>query len=221
MAAEGWISSNVDEVQAPAAKTRAVNSASIDKQRLETELNHKILSLQNAQMLRLLQATAWHSYIVPPQLLQGAIETNKKHADMTRGQSGHKVGPPHVQSYLSLLQSLIAMFEPKVNQEDGSAKAHLGRLQEHLQAYKTEGVDQGWKTISQLRVRITKDNVGVLNYQLSSMLSPDDRHAIEHALAFALQAIGGSIRPGGPPRSDTERKLQAQVDEIKQMLGKK
>ena len=54
-----------------------------------------------------------------------------------------------------------------------------------------------------------------------NLLAPQDRHNLEVALATGLKALGGEIKPGGPPRSDMERKLQVQIDEIKAMLSKK
>jgi hypothetical protein len=217
-----WMDTAVptDGEDAPPSKARTVCSKALNRQELQNDLEHKILSMQSAQMIRLLQATAWHSYIVTPVVIQSAAETNQKHADKTRGQSGHSLGPPHVQSYRSLLQKLIQLWEPKVT-DDQTAKAHLRKLKEHLKAYELAGVSQGWQSIAQLRVRVTKQNQGILNYQLSTMLTPQDRYDIEHALAAALIGLGGEVRPGGPPRSDMERKLQAQIDDIKTLLAKK
>ena len=93
-----WIDVPVpaDAEQRP-PKAQAVTSQSLDRQSLQNELDHKILSMQNAQMVRLLQASAWHSYIVLPEVVQSTVDVNKKHAEQTRAQSGHTLGAPHVQ----------------------------------------------------------------------------------------------------------------------------
>jgi hypothetical protein len=123
----------------------------------------------------------------------------------------------HVQGYRAFLAKLITMTEPKAIEMNDLT--HLNHLKEHLKNYESKGVEQGWESIDQFRARLTKEGQGVLNYQLSSMLEPSDRHAIEVALASALKLLGSEVRPGAPPRGDAERKLQTSIDELKAQIA--
>ena len=211
-----WLNVNAAAPEtAPPAHVRRVGSDA--KEVLQRELNHMILSLQTAQTNRQMQATAWKTWLTPGELLLDAIATNKAHNDKTRGISGHTHGPPHVQSYRAFVAKLISMAEPLSKEQVD--KDRLEIVKDHLKHYEKAGVDQAWQTIDQFRVRTTKEQQGILNYQLSSMLDPGSRHQIEHALAHALQLIGSQIKPGAPPRSDAERKIQTHIDEVRAILG--
>ena len=211
-----WLNVNAPaEAAEPPAQVRRVGSDV--KEVLQRELNHMILSLQTAQTNRQMQASAWKTWLTPGELLHDAIATNKAHNDKTKGVSGHTHGPPHVQSYRAFVAKLINMSEALAKEQID--KDQLALVKEHLKAYETQGVDNAWQTIDQFRVRITKEKQGILNYQLSSMLEPTARHRIEHALAHMLMIIGSQIKPGAPPRSDAERKIQNNIDEVRAILG--
>jgi hypothetical protein len=176
-----------------------------------------ILTLQTAQMNRQMQACSWKTWMTPGDLLLDAIATNKAHNDKSKGISGHTMGPPHVQSYRAFIAKVISMSEPLC--KDQTSLDHLTVMKEHLKRYEAEGVSNGWQTIDQFRVRLTKDQQGVLNYQLSSMLEPAVSFQVEQALAHTLKIIGCQIKPGAPPRSDAERKAQTSIDELRVLLG--
>ena len=109
------------------------------------------------------------------------------------------------------------MDDPEVA-EDRQA---LDIIKEHLAKYEQKGVNQGWMSVAQLRVRETKDKKGLLNFQVSHLLFPANRHALEVALSHILLKMGCEYRPGGPPRSDAERKIQAKIDDLKMQLAKR
>ena len=211
-----WLNVNAPSATTePPAQVRRVGSDV--KEVLQRELNHMILSLQTAQTNRQMQATAWKTWLTPGELLHDAIATNKAHNEKTKGQSGHAYGPPHIQSYRAFVAKLISMGEPLAKEDVD--KDNLALVKEHLKAYETQGVDNAWQTIDQFRVRLTKEKQGILNYQLSSMLEPTARHRIENSLAHMLKLIGSQIKPGAPPRSDAERKIQNNIDEVRAILG--
>ena len=67
---------------------------------------------------------------------------------------------------------------------------------------------------------MTKEKThAIVNYQLSNLLDPQQRYEIETALSTSLEFIGAEVRPGAPPRSDAERKLQTSIDELRAALG--
>ena len=211
-----WLNVNApDAADAPAARVRAVGS--MPKEALQRELNHMLLSIQTAQTNRQMQASSWKTFITPGELLADAIATTKAHADKTKGISGHKHGPPHVQSYRAFIAKLINMAAAKAT--DATHQNHVNLLKAHLVTYEASGVDQGWTSIDQFRARLTKEGQGILNYQLSNMLEPTHRHDLEVCLVTLLKLIGSEVRPGAPPRSDAERKLQVSIDELRAQLG--
>jgi hypothetical protein len=211
-----WLNVNAGAAPAPpTARVRAVGSTSKDA--LQRELNHMLLAIQTAQTNRQMQASAWKTWLTPGELVADPIATNKAHAEQTKGISGHKHGPPHVQSYRAFIAKLINMAAAKATEE--TDKNHVQLLQQHLTNYEASGVQQGWTSIDQFRVRLTKEGQGIVNYQLSTMLEPAARHQIEFALAVTLKLIDSEVRPGAPPRSDAERKLQISIDELKSQLA--
>ena len=210
----GWLEqTKVEEVSAESTpKVRVVGQG--DREALERELNHMILSAQTAQDNRLLQACAWHSYLTPASIVQEAIATNKQHAEKTRGQTGHKFGPPHVQSYRVLLKALTAEGE-----KAGAPSQELGAIKGHLSQYEKDGVDAGWKSIDQFRVRLTKEGQGGLNYSLSQMMEPATRYELENSISNVRLKVGSVVKPGGPPRGDAERKHQQGIEALKAQRG--
>ena len=221
MAEESLSATEKAPTSEPPSKTRAVGDT--QKEALEAQHNHFILSLQNAQMIRQLQAVAWHTFITPPEIVNEAIATNKKHADLTRGQSGHKHGPQHVQIYRAFLSSLLNAIASKDIDKDLNQEiaAQTKFIREHLQAYEKAGVKQGWRSVAQIRVRLAKDGKGVLNFALSTAMGPMEKFALVNALIDTLLFIGAETKPGPPPRSDAERKAQDNIDALKTRLGVK
>ena len=96
--------------------------------------------------------------------------------------------------------------------------ACLAVIKKLLEQYSLGGPATGWMIVSQLRVRITREKKGVLNYQLSSYMEPADRHKVEVAIHEAIVALGGEIRPGPAPASQAERQIQKQIDDLKATL---
>ena len=76
-----------------------------------------------------MQATAYHSYLTPPDVVEAARLTNRMHAEATRGQSGHKKGPPHAQSYRVFVKTRTNLGETaNAKSEDvGALKGHLSQ----------------------------------------------------------------------------------------------
>lgn len=209
-----------DAGEAP-AKQRAVPYGD-NKEALERELNVNILAIQSSQACRHLQA-AWHSFLTPLKVVSPAILCNKTHADNTRGQSGHTQGPPHIQSYRMFIATVIQIAEATPPDSEHEIKDEfqpiVALIKEHLAMYERNGVDKGWWSIDQFRVRETKDGLGVLSFQMSSLMEPNARWKLEVALVRLLLYLGATVKPGAPPRSDAERKAQTNIDTIKTKLG--
>ena len=210
---------NVNAAEAtPVQPTTVRMVGSLPKEQLQRELNHMLLTIQTAQTNRQMQACTWMTWLAPADLLHDSIATNKAHADKTKGISGHKFGSPHVQSYRAFIAKLISTTEPLCKSQEQTNM--LESIKAHLKAYEKNGVDKGWQSIDQFRVRLTKEKThGIVNYQLSNLLDPQQRYEIETALSIALELIGAEVRPGAPPRSDAERKLQTSIDELRAALG--
>ena len=70
--------------------------------------------------------------------------------------------PPHVQSYRSLLASIIQLWEPKVG-EGQTAMNQIEDRKQHGKAFEAASVNIGFQSIAQLRLRVTRQNQGILN----------------------------------------------------------
>ena len=100
-------------------------------------------------------------------------------------------------------------------------KAAIVVLEDHIKMYEQMGVTMGWMTVSQFRCRETKDKKGVINLQLSTLFEPQARWEVEKAIVTILLGVGSEVKPGAPPRSDVERKVQGHVDTLKNQFGRK
>ena len=68
----------------------------------------------------------------------------------------------------------------------------LESIKAHLKAYEKNGVDKGCQSIDQFRVRLTKEKThGIVNYQLSNLLDPQQRYEIETALSSLHSSSSG------------------------------
>ncbi len=201
----------------PAAKLRAVGATTAESD--EDKLAQLLLVIQTKQEVRQTQAAVWHSYITPLNIVAPAIAVQKAHADQTRGQSGHKLGPPHVQSFRAFMATLVSLLEKAKSELTEVQESHT-ILAKELENYQSAGVQSAWLIISQIRYKETKEGKGVVNFALSDMLEPGRRHRLEIALYHALVALGSEVRPGAAPASDSERKVQKQIDVLKAKLKK-
>ena len=219
-----WLEPNstADSSTEPRSKVRAVGST--DKDALLREYQHGVLTAQNSRDCREAKSQQ-HAYLLPRELVLDSIATHKEHDEKTRGQSGHKMGPAYLHGYRVFIRKLAQEFKAKKASAEAEVKdpqKHaeiLTTLENHLQEYTTAGAKKGHKIISIFKVRESREAVGILNFQMASLMEPAHRHRVECAIVEAVEHLGGDPKPGPPPRSDAERKHQANLDNLKGMLG--
>ena len=213
-----WVepaSQNADE---GVSKRRAVGSTSSESKAVE--LNHCILSIQNAQQIRQLMAAVLMTYFVPYVLLEDAASTNKEYSAKAKGQAGHKMGPPHVHSWRSFIRTLIFLAskigEDKLKDQDKKA---VMVLQEHLKTYESAGTQAGHYFIQMFRFKQTRDKEhAIVNLTLSQLMEPTARFQVQNAIHQTILALGGEVRAGAPPALAAERKMQETIDKLKDQL---
>jgi len=221
--ADTWM--DMDE-PAPAqpAKMRAVEqtaNAGMNRDQLQVQLTHMILTMQNTQQARLVASAVWHTYMGDESLVTAPMATTKKFADQTRGQSGHKYGSPHVQAWRSWTTDLATKAEAVdtgKEQENGMAAA-ITVLKKHIAEYEQATPKNGHRFIAQFRARLTKEQKGVVQYCLSSLMEPSAKQQLDSALAVILEGLKAEYKVGTAPASECERKLQTAIDDTKRALG--
>ena len=146
-------------------------------------------------------------------------ETIKDFAEMTRGKSKHNLGHPHVQAWATFMTTLIQHSADSA--KEGPLAKCLQDLQESLTAFKTDGVEKAYMHISQFRAKITKEEThGVVSWCLSPMLEPLAATNLNRALVELLVHHKAEVTMGGPPPGPAERKLKADIAELKRKMGK-
>ena len=206
----GWMDSTTAPENSP-AKRMAVKSNS-DKQQ---QLNLLILSLQSAQAARQLTGAVFWTALIPAELGKDALKTTRGHAERTKGQSGHKFGSPHVQLWRTFLKTLLGAISGKaeIEEECKTLKSYLSSMEE-------AGVAMGHKFVSQARLKVVRDpEKMIVFYSLSTLLDPQIRCKMDNALHKVIVNLKGEIKPGTAPPSDAEKKIQSQVDELREELG--
>ena len=168
----------------PVVKTPRTGSTS--REAMQRELNLHIGCAQALHMNRQLQAS-WHSYITPKEVVTDAIGVNKAHNDKTKGISGHRYGPPHVQSYRTFLKTLLRLATQIKPDPNANWKEGLTIMEEHITNYEAKGSELGYQSVNQFRVKTTKEGKGVINYQLSDMLEPTVRYKIENSVQILVE----------------------------------
>ena len=132
-------------------KVRAIGST--DKEKDERELNHLILTAQNAEQTRLLSAAVYITAIVLRAIAEPAIAVVKELADKTRGKSGHKLGQPHTQLWASLLTQIIKIVKEQMTMESpGEITQALQTVETYLNDFKNSGVEQAYMWIDRKSV---------------------------------------------------------------------
>lgn len=72
----------------------------------------------------------------------------------------------------------------------------------------------------QCRSKMTKGGKeGLLFFVLSSLMEPEKKKQVEEAMLGAPKDLKGDIREGTASPSDSERKLQKEVDDLRMALG--
>lgn len=211
-----WLDVEKQEpLQGGAPSKRSAVGAS-DKEAKERELNHMIVTAQSLQITRQLMAIAWWTIMLPSAILAPGLATTRKHAEETKGKSGHKMGSPHVQLWRAVLKALIQYL--------GGTEAlnsQLEIIQEHLTTMETAGPDLAHEHIRQARIREIKDpEYMILHYGISNLLPPLKAHAMETALHTCFKHMKAEVKVGTAPPSEAEKRLQTDIDNLKKELGK-
>ena len=161
---EGWITDTTPATPAPAKRVAIAEG----KEEKTQKLNLLILSLRNAQATRQLSAATWWTVVIPAELGKGALETTRKHAEATRGQSNHKLGSPHIQLWRTLIAKLLDMTSGST--ETG---AQHKTVEAYLKEFEAAGPTLGYKFVTQARLKVVKDPENlVLFYSLSELMEP-------------------------------------------------
>ena len=209
MEEKGWITDN--SAIAQPVKRQAVEGKDDKTQKL----NLLILSLQNAQTTRQLSAATWWTIIIPAELGKSALETTRKHAEQTKGQSNHKMGSPHIQLWRTLIIQLLAMTSGNTEVEN----EHKTVI-EYLKEFEAAGPNLGYKFVTQARLKVVKDPANlVLFYSLSELMEPTKKFTLEHGIHQLMLTVKAEIKPGTAPPSEAEKKIQQQVDQLRAELG--
>ena len=197
------------------AKVRAVENAINN----ETMLNTMMVTAQNAEATRINSGAIYVSVLMLAQLVAPAVKTIKDFAELTRGKSKHNLGHPHVQAWATFMTTLIQHSADSA--KEGTLAKCLQNLQESLTAFKTDGVEKAYMHISQFRAKITKEEThGVVSWCLSPMLEPLAATNLNRALVELLVHHKAEVTMGGPPPGPAERKLKADIAELKRKMGK-
>ena len=208
---EGWITDSTPATPAPAKKMAVSES----KEEKTQKLNLLILSLQSAQATRQLSAATWWTVVIPAELGKGALETTRKHAEATKGQTNHKMGSPHIQLWRTLIAKLLEMTSGNTEAEEQHKI-----VEAYLKEFEAAGPTLGYKFVTQARLKVVKDPENlVLFYSLSELMEPVQKFAIENSIHKLLTSIKGEIKPGTAPPSEAEKKIQQQVDALRTELG--
>jgi hypothetical protein len=201
------------------AKTRRTGPT-LTEHRSE-DLNHKIQTIQNAQDIRLLKAAALLTYLVPATLVADADKVNKDFGNRTRGQPGHKLGPPHPHSWRVFLRALEALATQKLAVTDlegqnPSANQALILLKQYLIEYEKNDIASSVMSISIFRFKVTREKTSaIVSFTLSQLMPPPDRHALQSSIHILLLLCGADLRAGPPPALQAERSLQTAIDRLK------
>ena len=199
-----------------AVKKRAVGASSAEN-RVE-QLNHMILSIQNAQEIRQLKAASMLTYLVPTVLVEDALAINKQFGEKTKGQSGHKFGPPHVQTWRVFLKA-IASQTVSSQKELSPVQTYLDNLNQYITSCEKAGITSGHLSISIFRMKVTREKTtAIVSYTLSPLMAPQDQHALVTAIHHLILLLGGEARAGPPPALQAERKMQTSIDSLKDQL---
>ena len=224
--AEEWMDltgEKQDDDDQLANKTRLVSGSRVSdsKEALLREMNHMVVTLQTAQATRMLTSSGMQVYMVPIQLAAPAIEVNKKHADQTRGKSGHKLGSPHVQSWRAFLKNIVYQTSSIKPEQKDLVQCRQG-LVTYIADYEAKGVSLGYTTISQSRVKTTRDpEKAIVMFAMADLVEPVMRQQVTVCVHTLLLHLKAEVRPGTAPATDAERKLQTGIDSIKEKQGMK
>lgn len=194
----GWITDTAPPAQAPAKRI-----ALEGKDEKMQKLNLLVLSLQNAQAARQLSAATWWTVLITAGLGKHALETTRKHAEATRGQTNHKMGWPHIQLWRTLIVQLMAMTPGNAETE-----AEHKIVAAYLKEFEAAGPTQGYKFVTQARLKVVKDPANmVLFYSLSELMQPAHKWAIDAAIHKLSLHTKSEIKPGTAPPSEVEKKI--------------
>ena len=140
---------------------------------------------------------------------------HEKHAELTKGKSGHKMGSPHVQLWRTLVKKLITMVE-----NVDHLQTQVQALREYLAEFEKVGPDKGHMYIAQARLKQVKDpEKMILFYSLSTLMPPVLRHAMDTALHQSF--LKAEVKAGTAPPSEAEKKLHKDLDNLRAELGLK
>ena len=215
-----WIDHDEDESKeggSPAPHPKHVAVGSHDRESKMATMNHMVATLQGLQLTRQLSGAVWWTVILPIALCADALETTRKHAELTKGKSGHKMGSPHVQLWRTLVKKLTATIE-----STGQLQSQLDVLKAYLVEFEKVGPDKGHLFVAQARLKQVKDGEKmILFYSLSTLMAPADRHATDTALHQCFESLKGEVKAGTAPPSEAEKKLQKKLDNLRTELGLK
>jgi hypothetical protein len=202
---------------------KKIGVANVVDQTLQTELDHLILSVSNATMIRQQMGAIYLSAQAPAAIVEVPVNAIKAFAEATRGQSKHKLGHPHIQGYGAFLDNLVSQVQNKLKEgaKDTKLEEALTILTQTLENMTKEGVEHAHFHISQFVCRMTKSNdeMGTVNMCLSDMMDPMERAKANRALVYSMEALGAKVNQGGPPPSPAERRMKERIAQIKKQMG--
>lgn len=208
--ATNWIEASDEPETSPTKRAAVVGTAA-----KQLELQHLILSLQNAQMTRQLTGAVFWTVMIPISMGKDALAATKAFALKAKESKNHKMGSPHIQLWRTLVKTVLSMS----NQEKSLAE-HVTVLEKYLKAFQDAGPENGHQFVAQARIKqIRDDSKLILLYSLSTMLEPSDRWRVDKAIHTILLFHKCEIKPGTAPPSEAEKKIQQAVDQLRAELN--
>ena len=116
---------------------RAV-AGTMSKEMMEAELFQCKINAKLLQQARCASSCMFLSSMVKIDLCNPGKEAARKHTEVTRGQSGHKKGPPHPQIWRATVKKLITEAEAKPELENSEALKELKNYRDRYQADPTQ-----------------------------------------------------------------------------------
>ena len=208
-----WMAVEAEDCLQQPRAVRRVETGGENVAELKMRLNMLKLLAQQAQTARLLLAATFWTCLLPRKVTADAQKAAKTHGDRTRGQSCHKLGPPHPHIWRALLHSVRGMVQELIDQD--KANQHYAPLvlvlSDYIKAYEQKPAEYP-SFIKMCKIKDVKEEKAVLNWTLSPLL--ENRIPMDRAFSACLVALGGDIRHGTPPADPMERQLQRDIDDI-------
>ena len=168
------------------------------------------------QMMRMLMSAVFWSVLLPIEMVKPSLTAAKKHADLTRGQSGHRLGPPHPHVWRAFLLEVTGKID-QLDQAAEPVKAACQTVNDYTKDFLATP-SRHLTFIKQARAKALKENMGLIMWQLSPIT--ENAQEIDRALLLCMEAVKGDIRSGTAPPDPMERAIQKRIDVVSKRIVK-